>query len=329
MRISCCFTLALIMLALIVGATPVRAGSRKEPGVSDLYTCASLAVVAPDERALLNMVEAHLRAEGLGAILPGERCMVKAAATGYSIWLGKNVDADDPDNDPGKWAALTGSARRPESPGEHNHLIRAEVLRWLSINGDAQKFVDPKGIRLGAAIVEGQLDLSYANVLIALTLNDSALGPVKLRYAVTRTIDLDASIVQFIDATSARINGDVLVKRGFVSAGLLDFTAAQVHGTFDASHASLLKAPESLVMPMAHVDVSVNLNWSQVTGLIRLNRSTIDNGLQFLLTSFAQNVPVDKKSGMPQKNGLEAEYALVRGIFIWKPKPLGPSTILT
>jgi hypothetical protein len=154
-----------------------------------------------------------------------------------------------------------------------------------------------------------------------LTLNDSVLGSVKLRYANTRTVDLSASAVRLIDATSARVNGDILLKRQFMSAGLLDFTGAQIHGTFDCSHAILLKAPESLIMPMAQVDQNVNLDSAQVTGLIRLNRATIDNALEFSSASFDQRPAT-------ANNGLQAEYATIRGIFFWLPTPLGPSTIL-
>ena len=171
--------------------------------------------------------------------------MVKAAATGRSIWLDKSFDDDDPGNDPTRWISFTVSTQRPESEQERR-LIRADVLRWLSLNDKAQKFIDPMGIRLGAAIVQGTLDLSYANVLTALTLNYSALGPVKLRYSTARTIDFSASTAQFVDATSPKINGDVLFRRGFTSRGLLDFSAAPVHGNFVCSHAILLQTPESL-----------------------------------------------------------------------------------
>jgi len=198
------------LLVMLIESTPGSAVAGKEPGVNDFSTCASLAtVVTPDGRALLKLLMKHVRAERLGQILPGERCMVKAAATGRSIWLDKSFDDDDPGNDPTRWISFTVSTQRPESEQERR-LIRADVLRWLSLNDKAQKFIDPMGIRLGAAIVQGTLDLSYANVLTALTLNYSALGPVKLRYSTARTIDFSASTAQFVDATSPKINGDVL-----------------------------------------------------------------------------------------------------------------------
>jgi hypothetical protein len=110
MKISTKSRFILTVLALTLGASSLPAATiaRREKGVSDLYTCSSLSSrLTADERALLRLVREHLRVEGLGPLLPGERCMVKAAATGDSIWLGNTTNADDPpDNDPAVWAPL-------------------------------------------------------------------------------------------------------------------------------------------------------------------------------------------------------------------------------
>jgi hypothetical protein len=317
-----------VTVSLVFGVSSfvLASDSRKEPGVSDLYTCRTSTLVTADERALLRLANTHVRAEGLGPLLPGERCMVKAAATGYSIWLGASANADDPANDPAQWVKLTNPSQTPQGQDEAKRIIRAPVLRWLSIDSNAQRLVDAKGIRLGGAILQGQLDLSYARVLNALTLNDSAVGPIKLRYATTRTIDLSASTIQLLDATSATVIGDILLKRQFHAAGLLDFTGAVIHGKFDCSRAILSKAPESLIMPMAHVDGSVILDGARVAGLVRLNRAAIDNALEFSSTAFT--VTSDKYGKPSRKNGVEAEYVTIRGIFFWLPAPLGPATIL-
>ena len=88
-----------------------------------------------------------------------ESMMLRSAAAGEETRCG-TAEADfDASNDPGcadRW--------------DRERSIRAEVLRWVCVDGGASGLVDPRGVRVCHARVVGRLDLSLAKVPFPLSL---------------------------------------------------------------------------------------------------------------------------------------------------------------
>ncbi len=75
---------------------------------------------------------------------------LKKRARGDFAAAGPSAVPNDPSNDPShadRW--------------DHDREVRAELIRWLCVDPDASRLVDPRGIRLLGARVTGKLDLSH------------------------------------------------------------------------------------------------------------------------------------------------------------------------
>src|SRR5271170_2224783 len=88
----------------------------------------------------------QLAAAKFGALSEAERRLVLGAPFRDLRWAGPNKDPNDVANDPhhgDKWG--------PE------RTIRSELLSWLSSDPAATGYVDPSGLAIAAARIEGKL----------------------------------------------------------------------------------------------------------------------------------------------------------------------------
>ena len=104
---------------------------------------------------------------------------LKQSAQGDFALAGPSAAASDATNDPAH-ADLWNYERD----------VRAELIRWLSVDPDASRLVDPRGIRLLGARVTGRLDLSRVHVPFPIVLRNCAV-PELLTFAATNILSLD------------------------------------------------------------------------------------------------------------------------------------------
>jgi len=86
-----------------------------------------------------------------------ERRLLLAVPTGAPAICGPSADDNDPANDPtkaAKWSA--------------DRELRAELIRWLCVDLEVAKRVDPRGIQVHGAKVIGEMDLSFATIAFPL-----------------------------------------------------------------------------------------------------------------------------------------------------------------
>ncbi len=77
---------------------------------------------------------------------------------------GISTNPADPSNDPAhadKW--------------DVQRNIRASLIRWMSVDPDAIRLIDPQGIRVVGARITGTLDLSQVHVPFGITLRNCAI----------------------------------------------------------------------------------------------------------------------------------------------------------
>ena len=83
-----------------------------------------------------------------------ERRVLRTAPTGRPAECGpEGYSTDAPENDP-RFAATW----------SEDSVIRAELLRWLCLDADARKLVDPEGLRIVGAKFDARLELSFASL---------------------------------------------------------------------------------------------------------------------------------------------------------------------
>jgi hypothetical protein len=123
-----------------------------------------------------------LAVEEFPDLTEAEETFLRHAAAGDSADYKSSTEAE---NDP----------HHADAWGEWR-TIRAQVIRWLCIDRDASKHVDPKGIRIDAAKILDQLDLEAVTIPFPLVLTRCAIyGSVNLRLAETRLLSFENSSI--------------------------------------------------------------------------------------------------------------------------------------
>jgi hypothetical protein len=114
--------------------------------------------------------------------------------------------------------------------------IRAEVLRWLCADPEASRQINPRGILIHAATIEGRLNLAYTTISVPLSLRHCAVkAGVNLVYADTRTLIFEGSILggsgrAALNVTRAHVRGDVFLTDGFHAKGEVQLVGASIDG---------------------------------------------------------------------------------------------------
>jgi hypothetical protein len=119
--------------------------------------------------------------------------------------------------------------------------IHAKVIRWLCIDREAIGYIDPHGINIDAATIEGRLDLAYVTLPVPLVLTRCAVNAgVTLEHADTRTLSFSGSVLGGsggtpLNASGAHVRGDVFLRGGFRAEGTVRLLGASIGGSLDCS----------------------------------------------------------------------------------------------
>jgi hypothetical protein len=134
-----------------------------------------------------------------------ERGLVIAAPAGeIAVAAGTQLDPLLPDNDPAK-----GAEWGPQ------RYVRPDLIRWLCSHPQAQKLVDPQGIRLFAAKISGPLNLSHVTVPFPVRLQECFLADnLVARDATLETLDLCGSFLAgYLLGAGLKVKHDLSLSR--------------------------------------------------------------------------------------------------------------------
>ena len=152
-----------------------------------------------------------------------EMKVLRAAPTGEVAWCGPSQKDFDPANDPGKANAWGGE-----------RTIRAALIRWLCIDQEAREYVDPRGLQIHGARIEGALDLSFVRVRFPISLQNCSLkDEIRLRFLRIPTISFSGSWVRAINAERAKVKGTLALANGFCSEGEVQLVGARIGNNLD------------------------------------------------------------------------------------------------
>lgn len=162
----------------------------------------------------------RLAAAGFPSLTHAERALlefadVKQRARGDFAAAGPSAVPNDPSNDPvhaDRWG--------------HDREVRAELIRWLCVDPDASRLVDPRGIRLLGARVTGKLDLSHVRV---------PFGIAMIRCLIPEQINLDSAEIPKLNLSGSS-TGEIFAQN-LVVAGDADIGSDGIDygGPFRAS----------------------------------------------------------------------------------------------
>jgi sRNA-binding regulator protein Hfq len=149
--------------------------------------------------------------------------ILDAAMTGETAYCGPSRDDGDPNNNP----------ESADSWGPERD-IRAKLIRWLCISRDAATWVDPRGLRIHAARISGQLDLSFSVVRVPLALLRCRIaGALNLPFAQIEFLSLPGSLVHGLVADGMRVRGSLNLRNGFRADGEVRLLDADIGGNLD------------------------------------------------------------------------------------------------
>jgi hypothetical protein len=144
-----------------------------------------------------------------GELSQAELTLLRAAPKGEVAFCGPSAEDDDPANDP---------AKADEWGPERD--IRADLIRWLSVDRVAASAVDPRGIQIYAARITGELDLSFVSVPFPLGLcRCRFIDDADLTSTDLPALELGGSRVLSVTADGANVRGDVFLNNGFNAKG--------------------------------------------------------------------------------------------------------------
>lgn len=167
---------------------------------------------------LLNMARSFL-----GPLTAAEERLVLLSPLGEEAVCGP-PNKRDPANDP-RAANLWGPERQ----------IRSPLLRWLCANREAQQLMDPNGIQIFGARIDGSLELSSIAVAFSISLHNCATGAIRLSSAQLNSLSLQGSWIDSLHGDNATVSGPVFLRDGFHSTGEVRFLEAHIGGNLDCS----------------------------------------------------------------------------------------------
>ncbi len=160
-----------------------------------------------------------------GELSAAEQNVLRAVQSGEVAYCGPSDKADDTENDPSKAAGW-----------DAGRTIRARLIRWLCVDPEASKRVDPQGIQVHAARIgdpanEKDLELYAISIPFPLVFVASSFQvPIRLTDASIKGLHLTGSRIPALRADRVEVSGSVLLNEGFQSDGEVQLSGAAIGG---------------------------------------------------------------------------------------------------
>ncbi len=144
--------------------------------------------------------------------------------------------------------------------------IGADLIRWLCVNPQASRLVDPSGIEIMGARIAGDLNLLAVTVPFPLLIVKSSMkGELSARLADFKMLILDGSWIGPIQAHGAIVRGSAFLRDGFHSEGVIRFSRATIGESLEMSGATLHN-PSGLALWADGINVAGDLFMSDWVG---------------------------------------------------------------
>lgn len=170
---------------------------------------------------------------------------------------------------------------RPDEETDGNR-VRAALVRFLALGGDARAPVHEHGVQLQGAWLSGGLDLSAARVEQRLALVSCTIGWINLVQATMKFLDLRGSrLTAGLEGDALRCEGSLLLRDGFHVTGEVWLFGATIGGNVECTGGRLDAGEgEALNLQGARIDGSVMLRRPfHAAGSINLRDSAIRGGV--------------------------------------------------
>jgi Leucine-rich repeat (LRR) protein len=250
--------------------------------------------------------------EKFGNLTQCEREVLHAVSNGLVAQCGPD-DPKNPAFDPAK--GQTWGAERS---------VRANLLRWLFVDPQAAKYIDPGGILIEGAHFGGQLNLQGLKLPFSLILNNCFMpSGITMTSARIGFFAMQNVWSGPVDAPSLRSNGSFLIRDGTIT-GFLQLSGAQINGALNLMGARILTGG------MKGIEKTVDANAVRIGGAVNFHHGFTTDGLVSMNEAkiFGDFALQDSRFLGTGPNGLLMERSSVQGVFWWFRNVLTRSTVL-
>ncbi len=179
---------------------------------------------------------------------------------------GPSANPDDPSNDPAhadEWSK--------------DRQVRAELIRWLSVDPEAVRRIDPQGVRLLGAKIVGGLHLPTVRVPFAIVLRNCSIpDAMDLTSTSIGYLDLSGSYTGPIRATSINVADYLGLGNGFHASRQVNLVSAKI-GLLAATAGHFRYSPESGDLLPAF-KTALDLTGAQIKGQLLMDRGFESQG---------------------------------------------------
>ena len=217
--------------------------------------------------------------EKFGELSPAEQALLSAVENGHEATCGPANNVEDARNNPDASMAWG-----------YERSIRADLIRWLCIDPDIRRCVDPRGINLFAARVLGTLDLSHVSIDFPLVFAQCGFHEhIELRSAQLRSLNFQGSRIRSLSADSARVTGSIFLRGGVRARGQIRLASARIGGNVECDGALIEGTQGEPAFAADGVSISGALflrNGFCSRGEVRLIGAEIGGGVDFSGSQF-------------------------------------------
>ena len=162
--------------------------------------------------------------------------LVRYAPKGEIAFCGTSKSDKDPTNNPAKahaWAS--------------ERELRADLIRWICVDREAAKRIDPRGIHVYAGRISGKLDLSDVTVDFPLRLERCLLSDdANLQHIKIADLWLTGSRTQSLNADAADVAREVSLNEGFIAEGEVRLVDAHIGTQLDCDRGTFKNRDKAL-----------------------------------------------------------------------------------
>ncbi len=200
-----------------------------------------------------------------------------------------------------------------------NAIIQAHLIRWIITDPEARNFIDPYGLRIEGAKIEGNLNLDSVAIPFPLVLRRCFFnGDIILTDADTCFLSLEGSSCNFITARGIRVKGSVRLdsnqgENPFEAKRGVDFCGANINNDFECSRGRFINKRHNAFWAK-HIKVGGNLSLigSYINGEANLSGAKIGGNLDCSHGAFINPAPY-KPSTQNEIHALDISLAKVNG----------------
>jgi hypothetical protein len=228
----------------------------------------------------------------------------------------------------------------PDNPTWHevDRMLQAKVLEWLCSDSKARKFIHPNGVQLGAAQIQGRLNLSDSSLSFKLRLTRCYVPEgIDVYFSQTETLNFLGSHLGPVSARRLSVKGDLLLGGGSVVNGEINLRDTEVARDFDcagghfynaggvAIRATGLRVGRHARLGFSHrrdgsVDRfkcvgQIDLTGSKIGGDLDLSGASLSHlsGSAILLTGSRINGSADLSAGFRSKGTVDLSGSEIQG----------------